>query len=290
VNLSFIFKEGLSGFKRAKFPFIVSVVTLSICLTLIGVSIMIGDNIFGYFREVQSDFDVQMFYNPQASNSEQHAALEYCNTYPGVMTTVYISRNEAVALFQEEFGENIFDILKDNPFPASVRIGFDRYHQNVGYISGFKASLEQLPGIETVTFHKALFLKLTAILRVLTMVGGAFVLLLFIASVLLTSNTIKLIILARFDWIETMRLIGASDFTIRSPFLLEGAFQGILGAILTLGAVHGVEAGIMKLTNLDLNSRLMQFPEVIILLFTTGIILGVLGSYRAVRRFIYMVV
>jgi len=216
--------------------------------------------------------------------------LEYCNTYPGVMTTVYISRNEAVALFQEEFGENIFDILKDNPFPASVRIGFDRYHQNVGYISGFKASLEQLPGIETVTFHKALFLKLTAILRILTMVGGAFVLLLFIASVLLTSNTIKLIILARFDWIETMRLIGASDFTIRSPFLLEGAFQGILGAILTLGAVHGVEAGIMKLTNLDLNSRLMQFPEVIILLFTTGIILGVLGSYRAVRRFIYMVV
>ncbi|PIZ61664.1 MAG: cell division protein FtsX, partial [Candidatus Marinimicrobia bacterium CG_4_10_14_0_2_um_filter_48_9] len=52
MNLSFIFKEGLSGFKRAKFPFIVSVVTLSICLTLIGVSIMIGDNIFGYFREV----------------------------------------------------------------------------------------------------------------------------------------------------------------------------------------------------------------------------------------------
>lgn len=290
MNLSFIFKEGFSGFKRAKFPFIVSVVTLAICLTLIGVSIMIGDNIFGYFRGVQSEFDVQMFYNPEATHSEQLAALEYCNAYPGVMTTVYISRHEAVALFQEEFGENIFEILKDNPFPASVRIGFDRYHQNVGYISGFIASLEQLPGVETVTFHKALFLKLTAILRVFTMVGGAFLLLLFIASVLLTSNTIKLIILARFDWIETMRLIGASDFTIRAPFLLEGAFQGFLGAILTLGAVHGVEAGIMQLTNLNLDSRLMQFPEVIILLFATGIILGILGSYRAVRRFIYMVV
>ena len=290
MKLNFIIKEGFTGFKRAKFPFIVSVITIAICLSLIGVSIIIGDNVFGYFRNLESDFDVQMFYNPDASRDQQAAALEFCNTYPGVITTRYISKHAAVALFQEEFGENIFEILKDNPFPASVRIGFDRYHQNTGYISGFIASLEQLPGVDTVTFHKELFLKLTAILRILTMVGGVFLLLLFIASVLLTSNTIKLIILARFDWIETMRLVGASDFTIRAPFILEGAFQGILGAILAMGAVHGVEAAVIELTHLHLTSRLIQFPEVIVLLFATGVVLGVLGSYRAVRRFIYLVV
>lgn len=290
MNLGFIFREGFSGFSRAKYPFVVSVVTIAISLTLIGVSIVMGDNVFSYFRNLQADFDVQLFYSPNATRDQQAAALEFCNTYPGVVYTRYISKHEAIAVFQEEFGENIFEILQDNPFPPSVRIGFDRYHQNTGYISGFTASLEQLPGVETVTFHKALFLKLTSILRILTMVGGIFLLVLFIAAVLLSSNTIKLIILARFDWIETMRLIGASDFTIRAPFMVEGAFQGFLGAILAMGAIHGIEEGVIKLTSLNLASRLIQFPEVILILLGTGIILGILGSYRAVRRFIYLVV
>jgi cell division transport system permease protein len=290
VSLGFIISESFAGIRRAKLPFSISVMTLTLTLTLIGAGIMAVDNILSYVYSIQSQFDVEVFFLDTASDAQISKTAEIIAEYPGVNAFKYLSKEDAAELFKTEFGEDIMNILDDNPLPASIRVQFNQASRNTAKFTQFSHDIESLSGVGEALFRMDIFERLQGFLRIIYYMSAAALLALIITAVFLTSNTIRLMILARFDVIETVRLLGASDFFIKAPFFLEGSIQGFLGGLFAVGIIHGLEEVAIGLLGINLSSRLLDFPFVLAGLLLLGVSLASIGSLRAVRRFLQFVI
>ena len=110
-----------------------------------------------------------------------------------------------------------------------------------------------------------------------------------LATVFLTANNLRLMILGRYEFIETIRLLGASDFIVKAPFFLEGAILGFIGSLISVLMISGFELAIEKAGIIDLPVRVLHHPELIAGIFIFGVALSSLGVLKAVRRMLRFV-
>lgn len=290
MSLRFIVSEGLAGLSRAKLPFMISVMTITLTLSMIGIGILGVDNALAYLHSLQAEFDAEVFFDGNASDLEIARAMEIASEVPGIADLDFLSKEDAALIFQQEFGEDIMNILDDNPLPASLRVRFEQVYRTEFHIRRFMQDMQRLNGVDEVIFRLDIFERLQTILRLVYAMAGAVLFILIVAAVFLTSNTIRLMILARFDVIETTRLLGASDFHIKAPFFLEGGIQGLVGALFAVGIIHSVEEMAIRLLGVTLHGRLLEFPGLVAGVLLLGITVAALGSLRAVRRFLRYIV
>ncbi len=290
MSLSFVISEGIAGIRRAKLAFSISVMTLALSISLIGVGIIGVDNLLAYLYSIQSRFDVEVFFQESVEDEAIHKVATIISEYPGVSGFQFLSKEDAANLFKEEFGEDILNILDDNPLPASMRVQFEAAVRNSAKLDQFTRDMQTLTAVGDVIFRVDIFERLQNLLRIVYYLSAATLLILIVSVVLLTSNTIRLMILARFETIETIRLLGASDFVIKTPYFLEGTIQGLLGGLFAVGLIHGLEEAAIRLLGIQFAGRLLEYPALVGGLLLLGITLAGLGSLRAVRRFLQFVV
>lgn len=194
----------------------------------------------------------------------------------------FISKEEALRRFRQEtnFDKDIVEILGENPLPASFRIRIKpEYHQRL-LVQNLQEKIEDLPGVDEVVYRYDL-LQLTAkYLRILILISLGLGGILFLASMLLISNTVRLSILNKRESIEIMSLVGATPGFIRRPFVFEGALQGALGAFISIGGL--VLAA--KLFTILVPGYVIRFGASYLGLVVWGIFLGSIGSILAIHR------
>ncbi len=289
--LGFILREGFSAYRRAKLPFTISILTIALSVTMIGVGMFAVDNMLLFLENLQSDFDVEIFFQPDASDGQIESAARKIAAHPYVSRFVYISKEDAAEKFAEAFGEDVYTLLDYNPLPASIQVFFKKVYRTPTYIASFLREVQKMPGVDEINYKKDLIARLQKVLHFIILAGGVVLFFLFLGAVFLTSNTIKLSIMSRFDFIETLRLIGAGDFTIKAPFLLEGVIQGFLGGLLAIGALYGLFVTLTRLFQGQFHLEgIQEVPLAALVLLLLGIFLGYLGSLRAVRRFVKLVI
>ena len=204
---------------------------------------------------------------------------------PGVSGTKYISKEEATRVFQEEFGEGA-EVFMDEPFlPASVRVHVEPDYANPDSLQMLVAEFGTWNRVSEVVFNQPLLLKVQRNLRLLTLAGFLVGLLVVMAALFLVGNTIRLTIYARRLLIRTMKLVGATDAFIQQPFIVEGVAQGIMAGA-TASALVWMLYGAMSgyLPQLAVSFWTLLFIGFFIV--TMGALLGWLGSFFSVRRFI----
>lgn len=290
MSLGFVVSEGLAGISRAKLAFSISVMTLMLTISLIGLGVLGVDNILAYLHSVQAEFDVELFFDTAASDDEITGTAELVANYPGVSGFKFVSKAEAATVFQAEFGEDIMNILEENPLPASLQVRFEPLSRNEVKIGQFIHDMEIMAGVDEVVFRMDIFNRLQTLLRLVYILAAVLLFILIFVAVFLTSNTIRLMILARFEFIETIRLLGATDFMLKAPFFVEGAVQGLLGGLFAIGIIYGFETLAIRFLGITLFTRLLDYPYLVGGLLFLGITLAALGSLRAVRRFLQFVV
>ncbi|RMF59991.1 MAG: FtsX-like permease family protein, partial [Bacteroidetes bacterium] len=197
----------------------------------------------------------------------------------------YISREEAEAIFREEFGEGA-EVFFDEPFlPASIKVRVEPDYANPDSLARLVSEFSSWNRVEEVVFNEPLLVKVQQNLRLLSLGGLVLGTLVLLASVFLVANTIRLTIYARRLLIRTMKLVGATDAFIRRPFIVEGIAQGVLAAVLALLVLAGLY-GVLK-SYLPALETGRYVPVVLgLLVLALGILLGWLGSYFSVRRFV----
>lgn len=205
---------------------------------------------------------------------------------PGVAETRYISRAEAAEIFRQEFGEGAENFF-DAPFlPASVRFTVTPAYANPDSLGVLAARIEGWTFVDDVLFNQPLLVKVQKNLRLLTIGGGLVTLLVLLASVFLVANTIRLTIYARRLLIRTMKLVGGTDSFIRRPFVIEGIIQGVLAAVIALGALAGfyfLAVGWLPQMTPPSTNQLVGFALGVLL---AGVLLGWVGSAWSVRKFV----
>jgi cell division transport system permease protein len=302
----FFIREGVRALRRSAAPSLAAIVTVCLTALVLGVLIPVLQTANDKTNEVRDQVGLRVFLadvNAEQAPAEQIAALEAkLRAIPHVMEVEFVDKNEALAILSDRLKEeNRQDITAQlpgahNPLPASFNVTPD----DLSNLSSVRAAITPpgpngqptpvSPLINDIGDSRDDASKIsgatTAIRWVLGVVSG----LLLIASLLLVGNTIRLSIYARRREVEVMRLVGATNWLIRWPFMVEGLVCGLLGALVAIGLLFvGKEVIVDPLAdNFDLISSggTIPFASLALVLLCVAMAVSAMGSGLTLRRFL----
>lgn len=282
MSIRYIIKEGFEGFRRARVPSFISITTVAFMLILVGIFLVATVNLNRLLDVFHRQVDVEVFIDNSFDDEKIRELETQILKLDGIDKVEFISKEMAAQFFKTEFGDEIFEILEDNPLPSSFRVELDKKYRDPEGIQIIATQLKELPGVDDIVYRRDLLILLNQYARytvIFNAIVGAFVCL---GSLFMISNTTRLIIMAKRNIIEAMRLVGATSIFIRTPFLIEGVVQGILG-----GAIAAATIKIfVKLINVEIPNLIVVENTNYLIIILIGVIFGFLGSYFATTRFI----
>jgi cell division transport system permease protein len=268
---------------------ITAVTTTFICILVFGVGLLVSEHVEGVIGSVRKDVSVEVFM-PGRGEEEVTAVEEKARGWEEVASVDRISEEQALAAFKDTFREQpeLYQNLDRGVLPASLQIQLtdpDLADEVAGKLKaeGFAE--------ENLSYPQQTIERLNSVTSYMLWGLYAATLLFLVASVLLISNAIRLSIFARRKEIEVMKLVGASDGFVRTPFVLEGLIQGLLGAGLAALAVIWlnflfVDWSRDALTFVPISNSAVSTASVLLVLVVVGVAIGVGGSFLSVTRFL----
>ena len=286
MQIRYVFREGFSGFRRAKLSMLAAITTICISLLLLGSFSILVVNANSIIQSLRNKVEMEAFLIDGLSPIETSIARDSIATLEGVREVRYISKSEAAAIFKEEFGEDIKNVLDFNPLPASVKIYLKDGYKNAKAAEKIYTAVKQIKGVDDVIYRKTLLEMLDR--RATTFLWLVFGIGIFISisSIFLVANTIRLAIYAKRKIVQTMKLIGATKAFIRRPFILEGLIQGFLGGCVAAGILFLVFEYLGRWVSFELADFVHVQPLYYGAVVVVGCLLGFLGSAISIRRFI----
>ncbi|HYN90529.1 MAG TPA: permease-like cell division protein FtsX [Thermoleophilaceae bacterium] len=294
MRWSFFLKEALRGLKRNSAPALAALLTVLLTAVVLGVFIPIVQATTGTANEVRSRVVVDVYVKDSATQLEQAELRKAIESTANVKSVEFISKGEALALARDKnpkaFEEGA-ELLGSNPLPASFRVHPEDPDKLGQIVSRLSADGEpQLAAIDEVRDREEdtdKILSATGLVKTLT---AGLAVLLVLASIALIANTIRLSVFARRREVEVMKLVGATNWFIRWPFVIEGMIVGFLGGLLAV-----LLLAVVKTTFVDpLSDRFallaapdtIDFPLLVVLLMFACIAVSALGSGITLRRFL----
>ena len=285
-KISFLFIEGFRNLWRHKLTAFTSIFSVFLALLLVGILFIIGQNSHYPIEYFRSKYKIEVFFENNISNVGESEIIKNIRNFPEVRSVTPISKKDAVRIFKNQFGEDVIEMLGYNPLPSSavvniIKKGFEKIS-----IAPLIEKINSINGVDSVHYQGRLINRIEKIYQLFLQGLKIAIVLIIIFSIIIISNTIKLTIYSRKDLIKTLDLIGATKNFIKVPFILEGILQSFIGAVLAVSLIFGL----MKLGNNYLTQ--VSSIEIIwnfyfgIILFALSIVIGFIGSYRAVSKFL----
>ena len=290
--LVYFLRKALGNIWTNPFLSLVTLSTIAISMLILGLFSLIYLNVQQSLHQMGGELQITAYLQETISSEQAKVLRSKVADWPEVERITYISKEQALARFRSQLREyaGILEGLKENPLPASLEVTLMPQYGRSGNIKELSTRLGRLPGVAEVQYGRKWMAKLRVFVEVMKLVGITVGGLLLIATIFVISNTIKLTFYSRREELEIMRLVGATDFFIKAPFLIEGLLHGLGGALLAAG---GLALLILFLfSHLDLPLRLavmagsLPTGQLVAGFLGLGLLLGVLGSMVSLRRFL----
>ena len=283
-------KETFTSLKRNSLMSIASISTVALSILVLGIFLTMVLNVNNLASHLENQVQVTIYMDDSASAEQLKHMEKVLRSTAGIVKVTPRTKEEALAEFRKRLGEQqklLAALGEDNPFPASFEIQVD----NPERIPPLVAQFQQMPGVETAKFGQEVVEHLFQLTRVLRIGGILLIVLLAIATLFIISNTIRITVFARRREVNIMKYVGATDWFIRWPFLLEGMLMGFAGAVIaSLILVQGYNAVQAKIYGtLAFFPMLPSWPTMGYLsagLICVGTLIGALGSSISLRKFL----
>lgn len=283
-------KETLTSFKRNSLMTIASISTVALSLLVLGMFLTMVLNVNNLAHQLESQVQVTVYMQDTATPDQLKQVDKVLKSTEGIVKVKPVTKQQALQEFKSRLGDQqkLLDALgQDNPFPASFEIQVDAPER----IPGLVPQLQQLPGVETAKFGQEVVTHLFQLTRVLRIGGVLLIALLAVATLFIISNTIRITVFARRREVNIMKYVGATDWFIRWPFLLEGMLMGLIGAgIASVALYQGYNAILARIyATLAFFPMLPTWPTMGYLcavLVVVGTLIGALGSSISLRKFL----
>jgi cell division transport system permease protein len=264
--------------------------TVLIGMFLLGKLIALGTWVVSWSDHVKEQLQVKVFFVDDVKDKQINAVGSYLRANTDkIKDYKFVSRAEALERMQKRYPELTRD-LPTNPLPASYEIT-PRHAEEVKQLSAAIRG-QKFAGVERVKDGQQTSKRILQVARVIEVVFVVAVLILLIASVLLIANTIRLSIFARRREIEVMKLVGATNWFVRGPFMVEGLLCGLMGAfaavvLLFLGKEIALPAILGHIDTTSSNDvRALGFTLTALILLAVGLVVGAVGSTFTLRRYL----
>jgi cell division transport system permease protein len=290
VSLGFFLAEALKNIRLNLLMTITAVTTTFICILVFGLGLLVSAHIQGIIGSVREDVSVEAFM-PNDTRQEMKALAQEVEGWPEVSEVTKVSEQEAFAEFKDKFSDQpeLYEDLDQGVLPKSLQIQL----QDPSTATEMAQRLKQEEGFteENLSYPQQTIDRLNSVTSVVIWGLYGATLLFLIASVLLISNAIRLSIFARRKEIEVMKLVGASDGFVRTPFVIEGLLQGLVGSIIAGLVVVWinylfVEWSHNALPFYPISTDAVNAPMLLLMVVVVGVAIGVIGSFLSVTRFL----
>lgn len=289
-QIQYYFREAILSITRNSWISVASIGVVAVSLLILGSSLLLVMNANNIAANLESSVEISVFFKEQTTPDEVQDLQNQLAGVPEVTQVVFVPKQQALEEMRENFGEqqDILDGLEEkNPLPDALRIKTATAEQ----VAPLAAELESYDQVDEVRYGQGVVEKMLALSKWVRTAGLVTMVLLGIAAIFLIATTIRLSVYARRKEIGIMKFLGATNWFVQSPFVLEGIMLGLAGSLL---AVLVVYFGYMSLIdNIQLSLPFMQLvtdrnviKPLMELLLLAGLVIGAAGSLISMRRFL----
>ena len=287
-NLGYLIKEGLKGiFLRGFMSFAAVCVTVA-CLVIVGSFSILSYNMNVWVDQLNKTNEIRVFIDGTLREADAMSVGSKINNLENIHQIQYVTRDQALTEFKADYPDGVFDGVASE----DLNYRFIVILEDNAKMAQTEAEIWKIPGVKNIRAESELAAGFAAMKQVLQVVSVAVIAVLLVVSLLIISNTVKLVMYDRRDEIAIMKMVGATNGFIRLPFLVEGLALGMLGA----GIAFALEwllydtlvekmAGIPALSMLEF----VPFDKLLLpMTFTfvaAGLFVGIVGSWTSIRKF-----
>ncbi len=303
ISLKRVVRAGIVGFFRNAFVSFATMLVMMITLFVIGSLLFMNAALTATLEQIKEKVDINAYFLTTATEEQVLAVKEAVEQLPEVASVEYISREQALAIFKERHKDDQLTLqaleeLDENPLGASLAIQAkdpSQYEVVAKFLDGHKA-VQNGEGqiIEKVNYNqnKVVIERLTGFTSAIERAGFLFTIFLTIASIMIVFNTIRLAIYTNRDEIEVMQLVGADNWFVRGPYVIEGVLYGLVSGLMTLFVFYPISIYLGPITESffgsfnSLTFYINEFGMLFKYIVGSGVLLGAVSSFLAVRRYL----
>ncbi len=289
-NIQYYFREVVVSMARNRWMTFASIGTVAVSLFVLGIFLILIANMTNLASELESQVQISVYLKDELKTQDQENIKNKLKNLTNVTEVRYVSKEEAFQTLQRRLGEKqkILEALgESNPLPNSFSVTVkiaDDVQKTAEIISKFN-------GVEEVSYGQEVAINIFDVTRLIRVLGFVLMIILTGATIFIISNTIRLTVFARRKEIAVMKYVGATDWFIRWPFVLEGTVFGLIGGGISAIALRSFYSAMSE----RIYSTLAFFPIVeqhpfmnylTVVLILSGIAVGVLGSTVSLKKFL----
>jgi cell division transport system permease protein len=267
---------------------VAATMTVLIGMFLLGLFIALFSWVYSWTDHVRKDVSVKVFFVQDATESQINVVRSKILTFPETKDANFVSKAQALERMKAKYPQ-LTENLSSNPLPAAYEVT----PKNADEVKTIADKLQPLPaGVDKIDYAEKKTERILAVTNVIKYIFLLGSVILLVASTILIANTIRLSIFSRRREVEVMRLVGASNWFIRGPFMLEGVICGLLGAVIAVillvlakeFALPVIEGRSSAFREDDVHA--LGFPFVTLILVGASLLVGAAGSGITLRRFL----
>ena len=282
----YLVSEGIRSLWRTKTTALATISAIGIAASFVVFSAVVGENISGIIQIARGQYEFQVFFSEDVDNIRAAELVDQIGAIEGIKFASLITKEEAADIFQREFGENIFDLLEENPLPAGSVLKLQQPKDGRIDVNPIIKQIELVEGVDEVRYQGRLISLIERYYEGFFAAVTALAATILFGTVVLISNTIRLSIYARRDFIRILKLVGATDRFVRFPFMIEGILEGFFGSLVAAAVSYGFVEGSNYFLSLFTQYRLVWQFQIVALLVGVIVFFSFVGSMRAVRKFL----
>lgn len=303
LNIKRVARYGLIGFIRNGFVSLSAVLIMTITLFVVSGLIISGAALNATLRQLTDKVDVNVYFVTDATDAQIMDMKKMLEALPEVAAVSYLSRDEAIAQFRERHKNDqliiqALDELNDNPLGASLEVRAketSQYESIAKFLEAQQAGGTDIgKGIDKVNFYqnKTAIDRLSNIIDTSKRLGAIIAAVLALATILISLNTVRLAIYTSRNEIGVMNIVGASRWYVRGPFIVAGVLYGVISGVIVLILLYPLTLYISPALERFLGTfnafsyYADSFPFLFLAVVGSGIALGALSSFIAVRRYL----
>ena len=282
----YLVSEGIRSLWRTKTTALATISAIGIAASFVVFSAVVGENISGIIQIARGQYEFQVFFSEDVDNIRAAELVDQIGAIEGIKFASLITKEEAADIFQREFGENIFDLLEENPLPPGSVLKLRQPKDGRIDVNPIIKQIELVEGVDEVRYQGRLISLIERYYEGFFAAVTALAAAILFGTVVLISNTIRLSIYARRDFIRILKLVGATDRFVRFPFMIEGILEGFFGSLVAAAVSYGFVEGSNYFLSLFTQYRLVWQFQMVALLVGVIVFFSFVGSMRAVRKFL----
>jgi cell division transport system permease protein len=242
-QIRYLTRESFGVFWRMKGMSLVSTLIMSVSLLMLALFTLVTLNLRELARSFRNQIEINVFVKDDVPEHKIQDLRQRLTAMDGVASVTYVSKDAALEEFRVQLGpdSDLLAVLEENPLPASMRLSMQETHQQSDKLSLLAGYIREQEEVDEVRYGDLWVSRLEQYIRVFTALDILIGAIVVLSALFVISNTVRLTVMARARTIEIMRLVGATNWFIRMPFVIEGAVQGAIAgtiAMATLWVVH----------------------------------------------------